>query len=249
MIPFFRKIRYRLAQENQFLKYSRYAIGEIVLVVIGILIALQINTWNNNRIEINSITNYYERIISELDKEIRRAERTKVKIDSLIIKNRRALKIIDSKNRDSIHVLNNLLGATATTWQVDYDFAITKEFLNQNYLSKIKNDTLKMIFENLAGFLDRTEKTAEYNSTQYMNTIEPFFIKNINYSQAALSQYREGLINGGPPTNYEALFSNLELWNVITFKLELLNTESRTLGNAIIGFKSIRELLLRELEQ
>ncbi len=49
MIPFFRKIRWRLAQDNQFLKYSRYAIGEIFLVVIGILIALQINTWNEER--------------------------------------------------------------------------------------------------------------------------------------------------------------------------------------------------------
>ena len=45
MLPFFRKIRYRLAKENQFFKYSRYAIGEVLLVVIGILIALYINTW------------------------------------------------------------------------------------------------------------------------------------------------------------------------------------------------------------
>jgi len=49
MLPFFRKIRYRLAKDNQFLKYSRYAIGEIVLVVIGILIALQINNWNEEK--------------------------------------------------------------------------------------------------------------------------------------------------------------------------------------------------------
>ena len=49
MTPFFRRIRRKLANDNQFLKYSRYAIGEIVLVVIGILIALQINNWNENR--------------------------------------------------------------------------------------------------------------------------------------------------------------------------------------------------------
>ncbi len=48
MIPFFRKIRKKMADDNKPLKYMRYAIGEIVLVVIGILIALQINTWNNN---------------------------------------------------------------------------------------------------------------------------------------------------------------------------------------------------------
>jgi len=49
MINFFRRIRKRLAEDNKPLKYLRYAIGEIVLVVIGILIALQINNWNERR--------------------------------------------------------------------------------------------------------------------------------------------------------------------------------------------------------
>jgi hypothetical protein len=51
MIPFFRKIRKTLADDNKPIKYLRYAIGEIILVVIGILIALQINNWNQNRIQ------------------------------------------------------------------------------------------------------------------------------------------------------------------------------------------------------
>ncbi|WP_054558503.1 DUF6090 family protein [Croceitalea dokdonensis] len=49
MIKFFRKIRQKLLAENRFSKYLLYAIGEIVLVVIGILIALQINTWSENQ--------------------------------------------------------------------------------------------------------------------------------------------------------------------------------------------------------
>jgi hypothetical protein len=49
MIKFFRKIRQKLLTENKFSKYLIYAIGEIILVVIGILIALQINNWNNVR--------------------------------------------------------------------------------------------------------------------------------------------------------------------------------------------------------
>ncbi len=49
MIKFFRKIRKKLADDNKPLKYARYAIGEILLVVIGILIALQINNWNNRQ--------------------------------------------------------------------------------------------------------------------------------------------------------------------------------------------------------
>jgi len=49
MINFFRKIRKKLADDNKPLKYMRYAIGEIILVVVGILIALSINNWNEGR--------------------------------------------------------------------------------------------------------------------------------------------------------------------------------------------------------
>jgi hypothetical protein len=49
MIPFFRKTRKKMADDNKPIKYMRYAIGEIALLVIGILIALQINTWNEER--------------------------------------------------------------------------------------------------------------------------------------------------------------------------------------------------------
>jgi hypothetical protein len=62
MIPFFRKIRKKMADDNRPLKYMRYAIGEIILVVVGILIALQINNWNENnkeqqkvRVHLNSL--------------------------------------------------------------------------------------------------------------------------------------------------------------------------------------------------
>ena len=49
MIKFFRNIRQKAFSENKFGKYLTYAIGEIILVVIGILIALGINNWNENR--------------------------------------------------------------------------------------------------------------------------------------------------------------------------------------------------------
>ncbi len=49
MIHFFRRIRQALIRDNKFSKYLLYAIGEIALVMIGILLALQINTWNADR--------------------------------------------------------------------------------------------------------------------------------------------------------------------------------------------------------
>jgi hypothetical protein len=49
MIKFFRKIRQKLLSDNKFSKYLIYAVGEIILVVIGIMIALQFNNWNESR--------------------------------------------------------------------------------------------------------------------------------------------------------------------------------------------------------
>lgn len=66
MLPFFRKIRWRLAQDNQFFKYSRYAFGEIILVVIGILIALQINNWNEEKKENKHFLNNLRGMRSDL---------------------------------------------------------------------------------------------------------------------------------------------------------------------------------------
>jgi len=66
MIKFFRKIRQNLLSEGKTSKYFKYAIGEIILVVIGILIALQINNWNEKRKSDNILENYYHQIITDL---------------------------------------------------------------------------------------------------------------------------------------------------------------------------------------
>lgn len=69
MIKFFRKIRRSLLSEGKTGKYLKYAGGEIVLVVIGILIALGINNWNENRKNKNQekfvLLNLYEDLKSD----------------------------------------------------------------------------------------------------------------------------------------------------------------------------------------
>ena len=67
MIKFFRHIRKSLIEKNQMCKYFKYVIGEILLVVIGILIALQISNWNDNRISQNSKTQYCEQSLEEIE--------------------------------------------------------------------------------------------------------------------------------------------------------------------------------------
>ena len=70
MIGFFRRIRKKFADDNKPMKYMRYAIGEIVLVVLGILIALQINTWNEGRKLMKVETLYLTRLLSENRQDI-----------------------------------------------------------------------------------------------------------------------------------------------------------------------------------
>ena len=67
MLRFFNRIRKQLAKENKFFQYSRYAIGEILLVVIGILIALQIDNWNENRKDRSLYLNYLVRLRSDFE--------------------------------------------------------------------------------------------------------------------------------------------------------------------------------------
>jgi len=69
MIKFFRKIRQKLLTENKFSKYLIYAIGEIILVVIGILIALQINNWNENKKLYKTTQIYYQQLLKDLSSD------------------------------------------------------------------------------------------------------------------------------------------------------------------------------------
>ena len=66
MIKFFRKIRQKLISENKISTYLIYAIGEIILVVIGIFIALQINNWNENRKEKRYLNQVHRQIQKDL---------------------------------------------------------------------------------------------------------------------------------------------------------------------------------------
>lgn len=77
MIKFFRKIRQQLLSENKFSKYLIYAIGEIVLVVFGILIALQINNWNQGKLKVEkeieilkSFESQFEQDLNQFDESL-----------------------------------------------------------------------------------------------------------------------------------------------------------------------------------
>jgi hypothetical protein len=78
----FRKIRRNLLSEKSFSKYLLYAVGEIFLVIIGILIAIQINSINTNRIERETFESNLQYVLEDINKD---------KADLLEIRERREI--------------------------------------------------------------------------------------------------------------------------------------------------------------
>ena len=94
MIRFFQNIRKNLAAENKVAGYLRYAIGEIVLVVVGILIALSINNWNEQRKTEDRIVEILKEEQNDLGKNILEADKT---IEYYNYKKSRILLILNNK--------------------------------------------------------------------------------------------------------------------------------------------------------
>ncbi len=105
MIPFFRKIRKKIADDNKPMKYMRYAVGEILLVVIGILIALQINNWNEDRKIEKKIKSFFTEIQIDLEKDILRANEI---LDSFIYFDSIETRILSDKiTYDDVKIRNS----------------------------------------------------------------------------------------------------------------------------------------------
>jgi hypothetical protein len=86
MFRIFRKIREEILLGSKTRRYLSYAVGELVLVVVGILIALQINNWNEERIEQREIADYAHALIKDLERDLAMIEVIKTEIDVLINK-------------------------------------------------------------------------------------------------------------------------------------------------------------------
>ena len=109
MIKFFRHIRKSLLEQNKTGKYVKYAIGEIILVMIGILLALQVNNWNEERLNKVQINNYLKSLVIDLKSDIALYERnlnnhnTDIENKSFLL----STKAYKALEPDSIEVLIN----------------------------------------------------------------------------------------------------------------------------------------------
>jgi len=179
MIKFFRKIRQSLLGENKFSKYLLYAIGEIILVVIGILIALQLNTWKET-IAINKIK---EVNLKSLEQDLRDDLKALKRMDSILV----------SEYREELEKNNRLQQNSAT---IDTLISISKnefspiiqafEGFNQStYESLISTGDISLFSD--AFKKDLSELAITQNKAT--RTIQQHFIAYLEITQDHLSQF------------------------------------------------------------
>ena len=248
MLRFFRHIRKTLMEQNKVRTYLIYALGEIVLVMIGILLALQVNNWNQNRIEQNRLQNYYERIIEEIETDIPVKQSFLIRNQTIIDLNKRTLSLLNSGHPDSLKQLEYTLGALSTAWSMKLSYPVLNEFKNSGYLSKVQNRELKENFFELNTVIEFTNTIDDYIVNQYLITIEPFVIKSFNYQEVALKRYQSLLIPGGPPIDYTSFNEDLELWNTTTLKLETAALYKEYLLALMEEQKALVVLIKKELD-
>lgn len=201
MIKFFRHIRKRLLTENKFSKYILYAIGEIVLVVIGILIALSINNWNEETKERLLENEILSDLLIDLNKDLTEmqdsAESEKTTIDY---------------SRSIAFALENNLPMTDSLKWKFYSIATpfsravnesTYENLKTIGFGIIKNKKIRQGIQDLYNHYKRFDKSIDLFNTEFMLTI--------NKEQA------EHLIvsKGNYPRDYEALKEDFVFINII----------------------------------
>ncbi|NNE03401.1 MAG: hypothetical protein HKN52_09565 [Eudoraea sp.] len=143
MIKFFRLIRQQLLTQNKFSKYFLYAIGEIILVVIGILIALSINNWNEERKTTNTEIEYLIRLRSDLANDTAYYHRRVKSADKIIEDHKKA--IILSYNeitsaQDFYERFHNIAWSSEFLTIRDNTYA---EMHNAGQINIIKNEKIK----------------------------------------------------------------------------------------------------------
>ena len=196
MIGFFRRIRKKLADDNKPAKYFRYAIGEILLVVIGILIALSINNWNQSRL--NTITE--KKILEEIKNDL--IETLEDVNDDLKTHNKILLSTTNSmqylqQNEIHIDTLSKVLirsfGDTRT-----YAKSGGIEYLKSKGLAIIKSDSLRKAITDLyeLNITRLYESAEEYDNKKEM---APYLKSHFTITSLPVRNIKPSYLNDSIP--------------------------------------------------
>ncbi|MCX7550510.1 hypothetical protein [Xanthomarina sp. F2636L] len=229
-------------------KVLKNRLVEILLVKVGILLALAIYGWYQDYVEQKHIEEYFVNIYHEVTPAIAVGKAKKKQTDSLIIMTKRCLDILNTKNMDSIIYLKDNLGPLVTVRSQSFEFPMVKEFLSKDYTLKVKSKQTVKLLRKLQQQLSNINQVHDYNNNQHQLVVEPFINKWINYSEVAFPNRKKLLVAGGPETQYDHLLNNLELWNLLTYKLEGYQTQTIRQESFTLLLQDLDKTLRKQLE-
>ncbi|WP_282043669.1 DUF6090 family protein [Winogradskyella flava] len=215
MIKFFRHIRKSLLEQNKMGKYLKYAIGEILLVVIGILIALQINNWNENRKESLEESSILQNLYDEFSENkklfeknmsaTKIAKQTGYTIMSLMGKPEEELK---TQNIDS------LLYMVLEPGEYRPSENTINDLIQSGRLRLLKNKTLKLLLYNWQSELKDVHVAFERAELKIDNEFIPYLSQH--YALKDIDKY--GALKWEENTNLKidkyAIFNDIEFENI-----------------------------------
>ena len=241
MIKFFRKIPYDLMEKNKTGKYLKYAIGEIILVVIGILIALSINNWNENRKLQNEELNLLKELKSNLETTLET-----FRLDSLYNYNTIRLyqkinyyvevDLAYDKELDSSF-------AAVTFWSSPFATSIAYKSIQNKGIDIIRNKSLKNdiveLYDVTITSLSIDIDQAEWIQSQAV--ILPFFSKNIR-------RFNDISLNSARPNDFEKLKHNDEFLNILSMLIRQRRKGLEYYKETMIAIKSVIKEINIELQ-
>lgn len=178
MYRFFRKIRQRLLSRNRLGNYLLYAIGEIFLVVIGILIAIQINNWNEDRKAVAKERIYLEGLSKDLSRSKKDLERVIEKTDR-VFKNSDTLIDLLRRSEENFPVAaidSILMISTGYTVFMPSE-GVVQDILSSGQLSLLTNRTLReqvAAWEANHSMIREWESLSKRYSTEYFEDCEAY---------------------------------------------------------------------------
>jgi len=199
MIKFFRKIRQRLLSENKISKYLLYAFGEIVLVVIGIIIALQVNNWNEGRKDRVLEQDYYCRILDDFNLEKQHIETYYTITDQKIEAAKQLLLDMHQSNKDNYTMLNNWIDTQRlpvyVPRRIAFDDLTTSGNLKLLTDIEIKN-SLVLYYGDLENILRQMNQNRDFLvESSYPEDPTGFGIQELDYLKNALGEDIYALID------------------------------------------------------
>ena len=192
MIKFFRHIRKSLLMENKTSKYFKYAIGEIILVVIGILIALQVNNWNEAR----KIKVIEQTLLSDLKTELSSNLDALVNVISEHKKSLKAaqeLMVISRKPREFENIADSTANRLVSTMNVNWTYNPQKGILNSiissGQLNYIKNKELKYLLASIEDVTEDAMESVVEIERDRAALLNPSFVNGFSFDNNQMTGY------------------------------------------------------------